>query len=694
MRSGTTAFLLVLLLASALEATGGTPHAVGSFEVQLQGNPVRLRVKSSATGLELTSPAEDAPALEIGHGDETVTTRFGSFHFKDRVTARTPVQEILEERLTEGRLEVRARAADGSTVRFHVEELPAGTLRLAVTAEDPAINRIWWHWASPTVESFMGLGEQYNRVRHRGLSVPIWVQEQGIGRHDGWPRFPFTGRTTDSLFPMPFFVSTRGYGLFLDTPTYSVFHMGIPARPEVLTLENWDRESRVVLFDGPRPRDVIRRWTEMNGRPRTLPDWAFGVWLGVQGGPERVREMLRNVQQAGAAVDAVWVQDWIGGSANLAGYDLDYHWTWDPKLYPDLPGMIAGLHAEGVRFMGYFNTFIEQRFPEYEEAKSRGYLVLDEKSQPYVTRISLMKAAQVDLSNPDARAYLSGYLERALEMGVDGWMADFGEWLPYRGKIQDPEGCARWHNRYPVEWAKLNRAAGLKVRPDGDYVVFSRAGFHGSAQAVDLVWAGDQNTNWAEDDGIPTVIKAGLSLGLSGMPYYCFDAGGYTSLVTLPRGEELFERWVELACFSPVLRTHEGYWRQRNIQPDSNPRVLAHFARMARAHQALRPYLLEAAREGRDEGLPMMRHLWIEYPDDANCLPLEDQYLLGSSLLVAPVLEKRARTRRLYLPAGVWTDVWKGFDYSGPGWIEVEAPLGEPPAFVRQGETLVPVPLQ
>src|SRR5207302_8131675 len=140
-------------------------------------------------------------------------------------------------------------------------------------------------------------------------------------------------------------------------------------------------------------------------------------------------------------------------------HDVLYHWTSDPKLYADLAGTIARLHDQGVRFLGYFNTFLEPRFPEFAECARRGLLVKDAAGQPWTAQISTFRCGLLDLSNPEARAYLAERLRAALNLGLDGWMADFGEWLPWDGKIAAPEGAAAWHNRYPVEWARLNREA-------------------------------------------------------------------------------------------------------------------------------------------------------------------------------------------------------------------------------------------
>lgn len=681
--------LAALALPRPLSAQATTPVRVGDFQVSLWSADAGLAVRSARTDAVLMSTKPGLPFFSFAKAKERVSARLGSYDFDQDILETAAAREVLATTSAPDRLVATVRLeGPGGAPREATVEFSAsgeGTLHVRASAAGEGFNRATFAFLAAPGEDYLGLGEQYNRVRHAGMRVPVWCAEQGIGRHDGPIRLPFTGRTTDSLFPMPYFLSTAGYGFLADTTARTVFDLGVAPRRDRVAVETWDGVGAFYLFDGPRPADVVTRLTRVTGRPRALPDWAFGVWLGVQGGPARIREALAHLGQAGAPVDAIWAQDWLGARSMPFGYDLFYKWTADEKLYPDLPGLISELHGRGLKFLGYFNSFIEPRFPEFTEAASRGFLVQGADGKPFTPLVSTFRCGLVDLSNPDAREYLAGFMRKAIRMGMDGWMADFGEWLPFDGRIRDEGGAPKYHNRYPVEWARLNRETFLSERPDGDFVVFNRSGFTGSSAVSDSVWAGDQNTSWGADDGLPSVVPAGLNLGLSGVPFYHFDAGGFTSLVSLPRGEELFMRWVEAAAMSPLLRTHEGYWRQRNVQVDSSPRVLAHFAKMAKLHKQLLPYLRRAAAEAVKDGLPVMRHLWLAYPDDPATLDLLDEYLLGPDLLAAPILKKGATEREVTFPAGSrWRHWTTGKTYEGPSRVKVAAPLGEPALFVRQ----------
>jgi alpha-glucosidase len=672
---------LLLLLASTCLA-----HDVGGFSVRTAAAPFRLEVTSRATGRTLLPMREGLGFLRAARGKDSVKFKLGRTIVDSEILASFTAWDLESESPD---LVVRLREKPDGPVagRLTVKLSSAGEGALAIdlTVLAQGADRVMLAWPSPASESFVGLGERYDRVRQDGRRVPAWVSEQGIGRSEH-PWLPFTGHVGDSYFPVPFLMSTQGHGVLVESFARSEFDVKVTGRPDRVGVTVWEPTVRLVLFDGPKPADVVRRLTARTGRPRRLPDWAFGTWLGVQGGPARVRQHLANVRGAGAPVDAIWAQDWTGARTSPLGYDVRYRWTPDEGLYPNLGGLIAELHASGVKFLTYFNTFLEPEYPEFARAASEGWLVRGKDGKPFTTFISTFKAGILDLSHPGARAWMAGYLRRALALGIDGWMADFGEWLPWDAKIAAPEGAPRWHNRYPVEWARLNREAGLAERPGGDFVIFARSGFAHSGHHVDLVWGGDQNTSWKPDDGLPSVVPAGLSLGLSGLPLFHFDAGGYTSLVSFPRNEELFMRWIEAAAMSPTLRTHEGYWRQRNVQADSSPKVLAHFAAMAKLHARLKPAIVAAAAEASATGLPIMRHLWLENPDDATALTIEDQWLLGPRWLAAPVLARKATARRVYLPRGRWKHWQSGEVRQGPAWHDVPAPMGVPALFEKLTE--------
>lgn len=268
-------------------------------------------------------------------------------------------------------------------------------------------------------------------------------------------------------------------------------------------------------------------------------------------------------------------------------------------------------------------------------------------------------------------------------------MADFGEYLPTDAVLFSGESAETAHNAWPALWARCNREAVDEAEaeglvPRGEVVFFMRAGGAGSQRHCPLMWAGDQNVDWSEDDGLPSVVTAALSLGLSGHGLSHSDIGGYTTLYGMKRTKELFMRWTEQAALSPFMRSHEGNRPRDNWQFDSDGETLAHLARMTAFHAALKPYLEAVIMENARTGLPAMRPLFLHHGKDEAAWTCKDEYLLGEDLLCAPVMAPGAVSRRVHLPEGEWTLLWNGRRYQG-GDCGMEAPLGLPPVFMRAG---------
>ena len=270
-----------------------------------------------------------------------------------------------------------------------------------------------------------------------------------------------------------------------------------------------------------------------------------------------------------------------------------------------------------------------------------------------------------------------------LDIGIAGWMADFGEYLPTDVRLADGSDPMEAHNRWPVLWAQVNAMALGSRGKTGDALFFMRAGFSGVQAHCPLLWAGDQSVDFTRHDGIGTVLTAALSAGLVGNCYSHSDCGGYTSLHGNVRTVELMRRWCEMAAFAPVMRSHEGNRPDDNLQYDSTPELLSCFARWSRVHAALAPYVRHLCDEAMATGLPAQRALFLHYPGDRALWTVQDAFLYGADLLVAPVIEEGAVQREVILPGDTpWRHVWSGEDYA-PGAHTIAAPLDQPPVFYR-----------
>jgi len=386
-------------------------------------------------------------------------------------------------------------------------------------------------------------------------------------------------------------------------------------------------------------------------------------------------------------VSALWCEDWAGIRQTSFGRRLFWDWIWNAARYPDLPRRIAELKARGIRFMAYANPYLAVDGTLYREAAAKGHLALaPDSDEPYAVDFGEFDAGVVDFTRSESRAWFADRVlgRELLDIGIDGWMADFGEYLPTDVRLASGEDPMLAHNRWPVLWAEVNDQALRSRGRRGDALFFMRAGYSGVQAHCPLLWAGDQSVDFSRHDGINTVITAALSSGLVGNAYSHSDCGGYTSLDGKVRTAELIMRLCELAAFAPVMRTHEGNRPDENLQIDSTPELLACFARWSRVHATLAPYVRALCDEAVASGLPAQRPLFLHYPDDPECAAIQDQYLYGEDLLVAPVVEDGAAERKVYLPADEWLHLWNGHG-AAPGWTTEAAPIGSPPVYYRSG---------
>ena len=284
-----------------------------------------------------------------------------------------------------------------------------------------------------------------------------------------------------------------------------------------------------------------------------------------------------------------------------------------------------------------------------------------------------------DLTNEATRDYIKGFLRAMVQdLGMDGWMADFGEWNPVDAALHDGRDPMAHHNEFPIEWHRLWREVMDELRPDGDFVVFARSGFTGVQAVSQVHWIGDQEANFSPHDGLPTVVPAMLNLGMSGVPFVTHDIAGFSGG---PSTKELFMRWVELGAFTPIMRTHEGANKDDNWSWEKDQETTNHFRRFALVHEALAPDFRTLAQEASSSSAPILRHLMLVFPDDPTSRTVDDQFMIGEQLLVAPVVEAGATSRAVYLPPGTWFDVWSGEQHDGGTVVTVDAPLGSPPVF-------------
>lgn len=659
--------------------------------------PVTPRFEPCEDGFDLTLGDRlllrhrvETPALRVARGNPTVTMVRGNFRMED---APDDVRLL------------RHATPDGAG-GYHLSDRPDGPPLLTLSVSDdggatclaravPPYDRIMVDLVGEPGETLWGGGEQMSYLTLNGRRFPFWTSEPGVGREPGTPLTDamsadgsFAGGdywTTN--YPEPTLLSSRGYAMALRSAAYSEVDCTDPSR---VGWTVWTGDLSFDLFAGATPAALVGAMARCYGHEQPpLPDWAIGgAIVGLKDGANSFARLER-IMDAGAAVSGLWCEDWVGIRQTSFGRRLFWDWQWNAVRYPDLPAKIAGLRARGIRFLGYVNPYLAVDGPQYAQAARLGYLARQADSDAaYAVDFGEFDAGVVDFTNEAASAWFAEEIigKQMIDFGLDGWMADFGEYLPVDLRLHAGDPMEE-HNRWPVRWAEVNHRAVASRGRVGDVVWFMRAGGHGAPRYCPLLWAGDQSVDFSRHDGIGTVVTAALSAGLVGNAYSHSDVGGYTSLHGNVRTEELFHRWYELGAFTPVMRTHEGNRPDDNLQIDSTPELLRGFARWSRVHAALAPWVRHLCAEASADALPAQRALFLHYPDDPETFAIQDQYLYGADLMVAPVMEEGAVARRVYLPGDAttqWCHLWSGADYA-PGWHDVAAPVGDPPVFYRTG---------
>lgn len=702
---------VLALVTSTLAACGGrdagppVAATIAGFDVRVVPADGRIEVRAADGTVVLDT---GAGGFALGHGAADIEHRFGMFKIEERDRAVRTVPSFGDA----------AVAADGS-VGFglydgdddrigtgRVSAAAAGDLLIEITDDTAGDDRATVSFGCAAGEHFLGLGGQSFDVDHRGQRVPLWVSEDGISKEpsDDLPGiWALIGRRHTTHSPIPAFLSSRGFAALLDTPAYAVFDLCAADQARV-TLEAWEPRLALHVMAGPErtPAQAVGLLTARVGRPRLPPGFAFAPWLDAIYGSANVRRVAAALRAADIPASVIWTEDWRGGHDTDTGYALTEQWEVDRTLYPDIERVADELHHAGFKFLTYHNSFLEQGSPTYVEAVAEGYTIRDATGAPYHFQgATFADTTLLDLSNSAARAWAARKIGLGFGLGTDGHMADFAEWLPTDAVLASGEPALLAHNRYPVEWARLQRDV-IDTRGDGvERLFFARAAHLGSQPLIDVLWPGDQQTDFGAGDGLPSVIPMGIGLGVVGFPYFGSDIGGYMSQLTAPTSRELWFRWVTLGALSPVMRTHHGRSARTNWSWESDAASTAHLARWARFHQRLFPYLLGTAKLATTTGLPMLRPLALAHPGFEPGWTATDTFMLGDQLYVAPVVTAGAVGRAVSLPPGTYHPLAiqaGGRDIRSTAPLAVTGPMTVPVAdteiavFVRAGALLVLLP--
>ncbi len=510
-------------------------------------------------------------------------------------------------------------------------------------------------------EQIYGLGERFGPVVRNGQDVEIWNEDGGTS-------------TEQSYKNIPFYLSSRGYGLFVNSPGKVNFAIGTE-RVASVQFSLPGEELDYYVFGGPTPKDVLTQYTALSGRAPALPAWSYGLWLTTSFMTEYNEKIVteqiegmfeRDIPLGVFHFDCFWMKErqWVD-------------FSWDEKAFPEPAAMLKRLKARGLKICVWINPYISGLSAMFDEGAAGGYFLKRTDGSPYQIDLWQPGMAIVDFTNPEAVSWYNGKLRALLEMGVDCFKTDFGERIPTDVVYFDGSDPQLMHNYY----AYLYNEAVFKLleeeRGPGEAVLFARAAT-ACSQKFPVHWGGDC---WATFESMAEDLRGGLSFLLSGGGYWSHDIGGFEGTAT----PALYKRWVALGLFSSHSRLHGSHsYRVPWLFGDEAVDVLRFFTKL---RHRLMPYLASAAAEVTEKGWPMMRPMVLEYPDDPACRYLDRQYLLGESLLVAPVFSEDS-TVEYYLPPGNWTDFWTGETAAGGRWYKETVSFLEIPLFVRENTLL------
>lgn len=512
-------------------------------------------------------------------------------------------------------------------------------------------------------EHFVGFGEKFTTLDKRGQRPLMW-------------NFDAFGSESDRSYKcVPLYLSSRGYGVLVDSGMPVEFDMCQSTTSCVQILVPDDLIDYYVIA-GPTPAQVLDRYDRLTFRPLLPPKWAFGSWISsgfCVDTQEKVLARARKLRADGIPSDVLHLDCYW----QVAG-----HWSdlrWDRANFPDPEGMLATLAQQGFKVCLWINPYLSRLAPSFQAAAAAGYLLHRASGEVYVADVwhgSHPASGIVDFTNPDAVAWFSDLLRPLLRQGVSVFKTDFAEGVPADAVAANGMTGVELHNVYPLLYNDV--VARITQEVAGHGMVWARSTFLGGQRHC-AQWSGDINCTYP---GVASSLRGGLSHGLSGVPFWSHDVGGFTGTPT----PDLYARGAQFGALSPLVRFHGTTSRL----PWDFPEDAAEIAVAAlRLRYRLMPYLYSAAVESTRTGVPMMRALLVDFPDDPATWTADLEYLLGPDLLVAPMIDPDGR-RQVYLPAGDWVDHWTGEVHSGQRYLPVSKPLDQIPLFVRHG-ALIPV---
>ncbi|MEG1406859.1 MAG: alpha-xylosidase [Ruthenibacterium sp.] len=506
-------------------------------------------------------------------------------------------------------------------------------------------------------EHLYGLGEHFTEFDKRGQQVTMWNYDT-LGCRD-----------EHSYKNIPFYISSKGYGLLVNSGKAVQFNLGCESNASI-SVHVPDDEVEFYIFTGKTPKEILATYTQLTGPAVMPPEWSFGLWYStgfkdasgesVMQDAERFRE--KQIPCDVMHFDCYWLRE-----------DRWCDFVWDERLYPQHVEMLHKLHQQGYKVCLWMNPYVTIRTEMYTEGEKNNYFIKNPEGKTYTADMwhgLLSYCAILDVTNPEAVAWFREKVRHVLCEGVDVLKTDFGEDIPVDSLFYNGKSGEEMRNVYSLLYNEIVFDEVQKVNREG--MVWARSGSAGM-QKYPVCWSGDPRSCY---EGMAGTLRGGLSMAMSGVPFWSHDMGGFYGEVT----EDVLIRWSQFGLFSSHSRLHGTTTRQPWAYGKRAEDILGKFIRL---RYRLMPYILRNAKDCVKQGLPFLRPLWLEHPQDDHTFSIWDQYYFGDSIIVAPVFGGENTTRRVYLPQGDWEDLLTGKAYQGACWHSIVCPLDYLPVMKR-----------
>ena len=612
-----------------------------------------------------TAPRENIIRVTVTH---FAGKRDNAPHFE---TCEEPVNAVIEENdemvsFTSGKLTARVQKGENWRVDYLADGkvLTSSAFRGMGRALDKDTGKTYMSDSLmlDVGECVYGLGERFAAYVKNGQSIDMWNADGGTASEQTYKNIPF-------------YMTNRGYGVFVEDTSDVSFEVA----SEKVERVQFSAEGETIVYDviyGGTPKAVLDGYTALTGRPALLPAWSFGLWLSTS--------FTTNYDEKTATS---FIQGMADRDIPLSVFHFDCFWmkgfnwcdfTWDEETFPDPEGMLKRYHDRGLHLCCWINPYIAQASPLFREGMEHGYLLKKTNGDVWQTDLWQAGMGILDVTNPDARVWYCGYLRKILRMGVDCLKTDFGERIPVKDIAYfDGKDPLHMHNYYTFLYNKMVFDLLKEERGEGEAILFARSATAGSQQ-FPVHWGGDNSASYVS---MAETLRAGLSMSHSGFGFWSHDISGFEQ--TAPA--DVYKRWAAFGLLSSHSRLHgSSSYRVPWLFDEESCDVVRKFTRLK---CRLMPYLYGAAVEVHEHGTPMMRPMMLEFPDDPACDTLDRQYMMGESLLVAPVFHADSHVD-YYLPDGLWTSLLDGRKVQGGRWQKETHDFLSLPLMVRPGTVL------